>query len=124
MDDGKHTELELKLREAIERDFNSVIVTPGPSILEWHSTAPCPWPSGAATGEPFIEFLGGWRGGDDDIAAGLALTTFRHYARGRSGVLYWRTYPEIDHGRFYMHLLISDKPPLAISEEMNYCSDH
>jgi hypothetical protein len=106
-DNGSHTELELKLREQIEISFNSVIVP--------YVRGPTPM---APTGEPFIEFMGGRIGMFEEEAFGAALAAFVIYASDKTGVLYWRVYPEIENGRFYMRLLISDAPTLAIAQEM------
>jgi hypothetical protein len=108
MKGGDYTALELKLRSISSRSFNSVIVPFAPSSR----------PGLATTGEPFIEFTGGRHGMFDEEAFGAALAAFVMYAADKSGVLYWRVYPEIDRGRFYMRLLISDEPPLANDKEM------
>ena len=31
--------------------------------------------------------------------------------------MYWRTYPEIERGKFYMRLLVSDKPVLQSTKK-------
>ncbi len=116
-----HTELELKLRAECERGFQigpktgPDLWTPGATI----TFSPHRPLSVAPTGEPFTELIRVRPPAvDDDAAYELALTAFRNYASKQSGTLYWRTYPEIERGRFYMRLLISDRP-LASHEEMS-----
>jgi hypothetical protein len=76
------------VRDEIERGYE--IGPPGNSML-------------SATGEPFVELYG--LGG-----AEKAVESFRSYANGKAGRLYWRTTPEIeDTGKFYMRVLISDR---------------
>ena len=66
----------------------------------------------APTGEPFVVLhcFGG---------EGEAEETFRNYAAGREGTLYWRVPREANSGGvFYMRLLISDKPALCSPNEL------
>jgi hypothetical protein len=108
-----YSDLELKLRGEIERDFT--IGPRYPGVLEsWSSH---PHRGIAATGEPFVEIHGMGKGSEQKCFD-AALAAFRKYAAGKAGALYWRTYPEIEGGKFYMRLLISDKQPLAIQQEM------
>jgi hypothetical protein len=122
MIEDKYSELELKLREEIERSFNGVIVTPSASRLDTsQSGAPQHGISLSVTGQPFREFVksAGQPFDTEQEGYNAAMVAFRAYAKGRKGVLYWRVYPEIERGRFYMRLLISDKPPLASGQEMS-----
>lgn len=105
-----YTDLELKLRAECEQGFS--VGPKCPSALEQTSTSHSrPDPGRAPTGERFVELtlmppqkpLA-----NDQEAYRIALQTFREYASDKTGTLYWRTYPEIERGRFYMRLLISD----------------
>ena len=86
---------------------------------------PRPAPPGrlAPTGETFVEFAPDARRGDGprihvfstmNEAFSAARIAFDKYAESRSGYVYWRIMPEArlypDGWRFYMRLLISDKP--------------
>jgi hypothetical protein len=93
--DGGYTDLEEGLRIECERGFEV-----GP---RGHSSV-------SATGEPFVVLTGSELLPDDEECHAVASATFREYAAGKSGTLYWRIYPEIERGQFYMRLLISDKP--------------
>lgn len=64
----------------------------------------------SATGEPYVVLCGYG-------AAYAAKKAFDEYAAGKSGTLYWRIYPELEDGKFYMRLLISDRTPLPEMEE-------
>lgn len=79
----------------------------------------------SVTGEPYVQFCNGIRVDSDFIEWALTakkafeatLDSFRKYAEGKSGAIYWRIEPEFSEHRgrcaFYMRLLISDKPVLA-----------
>jgi len=111
-----YTELELKLRGECERGFN--VGPKSPLAIENTSTAYRPMPGISPIGEPFVELNNGKNPvANDDECYDVALATFREYAAGRTGTIYWRTYPEIERGRFYMRLLISDKPLLHPSKD-------
>ena len=106
MKDSYYTKMELRLRADCERGFNVGPKTPSQVETEDLSKAP--------TGEPFIQLAPlALPCASDQETADVALATFRDYAKKQGpGTLYWRTYPEIERGKFYMRLLISDKPLL------------
>lgn len=116
-EDGIHTALELKLREECEKGY---IIGPRTSPALQHHFTPRPPTWLSPTGEPFIELTNPLRKplSSDQECYDTALELFRIYAHARPGTLYWRVYPEIEHARFYMRVLISDKQPLAIYKEM------
>jgi hypothetical protein len=117
MKDGEYTKLELNLRTECESGFKIGPRTAPASQDQFHPRPPT-WLS--PTGEPFVELTNPLRKplASDDECYHTALELFRVYAHGRPGTMYWRVYPEIERGRFYMRLLISDKPPLAFLKEM------
>jgi len=118
MQGGKHSDMELRLRTECERGFKVGAKTP--SALEFNHTGLRPDVSKAPTGEPFKELINPdlQRRDSDQAAYDLALATFHKYAATRGpGTLYWRTYPEVENGKFYMRLLISDKPVLQSAKK-------
>lgn len=75
------------------------------------------------TGETYVALInpGMLPANSEQEAYDLALAEFRQYAAGKSGTLYWRVCPEIEQHvgigwKFYMRLLISDKPARVASE--------
>lgn len=109
----RYSPLELKLRAECERGFK---------------IAPRVGGHKSPTGENFRQLvLPGldWSRSEDEVYE-AALDAFHQYSKARAGTLYWRVYPEIAHDprgwRFYMRLLISNKPlktqALANAEEL------
>jgi hypothetical protein len=98
---------ELELRSECEHGFNI-------GLMGRAATSP--------TGEPYVELINTRMlpAISEQAAYDQALDTFRSYAEGKSGVLYWRVCPEIAQApsgwKFYMRMLISDKPVLVASE--------
>lgn len=106
IDDAAYSDLELQLRAVCETGFTVVPRNEARSSFS---------PIASVTGEGFTELVSpnSKPFPSDQEAYDEALAAFRSYAATRAGgTLYWRVYPEIDRGRFYMRLLISDKPPL------------
>lgn len=74
------------------------------------------------TGELYVELINPnmLHAANGQAVFDLAVETFRKYAEGRSGTLYWRVWPEIKNTpsgwEFYMRVLVSDKPALIPSE--------
>src|SRR5882724_5411491 len=117
MIEAKYTELEMRLRAECEQDFAIGPKTAGPVDF---TIGTVPYPEVTPTGEAFKQ-LGSPPvkvTQTDEATYEQALAAFRDYARDRKGTLYWRIYPEIERGRFYMRLLISDRP-LASPQEMS-----
>ena len=74
----------------------------------------------APTGEPHVVLCNAILDASEDMVKRAAERAFTDYAEGKTGVLYWRTKPEIrnpeDTGTphmwsFFMRLLISNKDP-------------
>lgn len=103
-----YSPIELKLRSQCGLGFKVVPFELGSK----------PWL--APTGEPFVELINPdkLRLSDDDECYRVALATFGKYANKRGDTLYWRTYPEIKDGAFYMRVLVTDLPPLANHEQV------
>jgi hypothetical protein len=68
----------------------------------------------ASNGEPYVVVADHQWHPTREAVIEAAMRTFDAYASGKKGKLYWRVRPEIDQQkqgwRFYMRLLISDKP--------------
>lgn len=72
-------------------------------------------PGTAPTGEPYTELPAKEWYPSREAALDAAKAAFDEYAEGKTGTLFWRVKPELGQDykngwKFYMRLLISDKP--------------
>ena len=105
MSDYQYSLLELRLRAECERGF---------IVGGLYDPKTDGKPAYAPTGDRYRELYNP----DNKYAASekevyqIALETFRKHVEGKSGTIYWRTWPEIaNHGKgwkFYMRLVVSD----------------
>lgn len=107
MAEYQYSSVESRLRSECER---------GCDVAPRSTTATSP------TGERFVELINPdmrLLPSEEDIYLS-ALATFRKYAEGKGGTIYWRTYPEVEQQsqgwKFYMRVLVSDKPALHSSK--------